>query len=133
MNIFFLAMKKKTKYIIYMWNFLLIIIILSGFGFILSKLYGLNMKMEEGYIIGSIITFLIILIFNNNKFKLNANYNKLFTIIALTTAFIGSALWFTGEYLTYIGKEEHPLLDPLGAFSCTISALLTLIIFILNK
>ena len=65
MNIFFLAMKKKTKYIIYMWNFLLIIIILSGFGFILSKLYGLNMKMEEGYIIGSIITFLIIFHFTN--------------------------------------------------------------------
>lgn len=116
-----------------MWNFLLITIILSGFGFILSKLYGLNMKMEEGYIIGSILTFLIVLIFNNSKFKLNSNYNKLFTIIALVTAFIGSALWFTGEYLAYIGKEEHPLLDPLGAFSCTISALITLIIFILHK
>ena len=57
-----------------MWNFLLITIILSGFGFILSKLYGLNMKMEEGYIIGSILTFLIVLIFNNSKFKLNSNY-----------------------------------------------------------
>lgn len=115
-----------------MWNFLLTTIVLAGFGFILSKLYGINMKMEEGYIIGSIITFLLVFIFNSNQLKLNKNYNKFFTLIALITAFLGSALWFTGEYLTYIGKEEHPLLDPLGAFSCSISALITLIIFILN-
>ena len=120
-----------------MWLLVICTIILLGFGFILSKMYGVNMKMEEGYAIGALITIVLMSIFKGFKFDKNLSmslsFNKNITLLALITAFLGSSLWFVGEYLTYTGQEEHPLLDPLGAFATSVSALITLLVFVMGK
>ena len=120
-----------------MWVFIICTLILLGFGFILSKMYGVNMKMEEGYAIGALLTVVLMSIFKglkiNNKLSLSFSFKKIITLIALVTAFLGSSLWFVGEYLTYTGQDEHPLLDPLGAFATSVSALITLLVFVMYK
>ena len=120
-----------------MWLLIICSLIILGFGFILSKMFGINMKMEEGYAIGSIVTIILMLIFKelkiDKKLTITTKFNENLTLIALITAFLGSGLWFIGEYLTYTGQEEHPLLDPIGAFSTTVASLITLLVFVMRK
>ena len=120
-----------------MWLFIICTIIILGFGFLLSKMYGVNMKMEEGYAVGAILTITLMSIFKglkiDSKLSLSLSFKKIITLVALVTAFLGSSLWFIGEYLTYTGQDEHPLLDPLGAFATSVSALITLLVFIMYK
>ena len=114
-------------------RYMIIIGILSVIGYTISKLFKDQLIMEQGYIIGTLLTSIVLLIFNNNKDKkLFSNSKKIFNLAALILAFVGGSLWFTGEFLVYIGKADHPLLDPIGAFSCALSALIALVLYLDN-
>lgn len=114
-------------------KYLIMIVILSVIGYTISKLFKDQLIMEQGYVIGTILTSIVLLIFNNSKDKkLFNNYKKIFNLAALILAFVGGTLWFTGEFLVYIGKSDHPLLDPIGAFSCALSALIALVLYLDN-
>lgn len=114
-------------------RYMIIIGILSVIGYTISKLFKDQLIMEQGYIIGTLLTSIVLLIFNNNKDKkLFGNSKKIFNLAALILAFVGGSLWFTGEFLVYIGKADHPLLDPIGAFSCALSALIALVLYLDN-
>jgi len=111
---------------------IMFIIIAVGFGF--STIFTNQLVMEEGYALGVVTTALLLAIFNNKnsnmrKFKSHSDTMNLF---ALSLAFIGGFLWAVGEWLVYLGKKDHELLDPIGAISCCISALIALILFINN-
>lgn len=114
-------------------NYIIILIVILFIGIGISKLFNNQLVMEEGYILGLILTILIIKIFGKKKlfFKNKFNsFNNILNIIILILAFIGGFLWAIGELLVYFGKQDHPLLDPIGAVSCALSALIALILFL---
>ena len=113
-------------------RYMIIIGILTVIGYTISKLFKDQLIMEQGYIIGTLLTSIVLLIFNNKDKKLFSNSKKIFNLAALILAFVGGSLWFTGEFLVYIGKADHPLLDPIGAFSCALSALIALVLYLDN-
>lgn len=114
-------------------RYLIIIAILTVVGYTISRLFKDQLIMEQGYVIGTLLTSIVLLIFNNNRDKkLFSNSKKIFNLAALILAFVGGSLWFTGEFLVYIGKADHPLLDPIGAFSCALSALIALVLYLDN-
>tara|TARA_A100001011_G_scaffold399922_1_gene511045 strand:- start:2153 stop:2563 length:411 start_codon:yes stop_codon:yes gene_type:complete len=108
---------------------MMFIIIVVGFG--ISTIFTNQLVMEQGYALGVVTTALLFTIFNKNtnikKFKSHSHTMNLF---ALSLAFVGGFLWAVGEWLVYLGKKDHELLDPIGAASCCISALIALILFI---
>ena len=55
---------------------------------------------------------------------------KILNTIALVVAFIGGLLWATGEWMVYAGLDDHPLLDPVGAFAAASGALMSLILYV---
>ena len=115
-------------------RYLIIIAILTVVGYTISRLFKDQLIMEQGYVIGTLLTSIVLLIFNNDNRdkKLFTNSKKIFNLAALILAFVGGSLWFTGEFLVYIGKADHPLLDPIGAFSCALSALIALVLYLDN-
>ena len=44
--------------------------------------------------------------------------------------FVGGLLWATGEWMVYAGLDDHPLLDPVGAFAAASGALMSLILYV---
>ena len=114
-------------------NYVIILIIILSIGIGVSKLFNNQLIMEEGYILGLILTIFIIKIFGKKKlfFKNKMNsFNNVLNIIILILAFVGGFLWAIGELLVYFGKKDHPLLDPIGAIACALSALIALILFL---
>ena len=109
-----------------------ILLFISGLGIILHN-YGNKLTIVEGYTIGVIITTISIILFNNLQKKKNLlykNHKVLFKFIGLLVAFVGCIIWFMGEYLVFRGFEDKPIIDTIGAFACSIAALITLIIYI---
>jgi len=87
--------------------------------------------MIENITIAGILTFILFLIFSNVKNIFSVLKKKnIYNFFAILFAFIGSFIWFIGEYLVNTGREKHTLLDPLGAFFSSFSALITLIVFL---
>ena len=113
-------------------KFILSFIIVFCIGFSISYLFKNKLIMEEGFIIGSISVFILWLIFDNNNRKNTfiKKHKSILNIITLIFILIGAFIWFIGEYLVYSGKPEHILLDPIGAFICSIGSIITLIIYL---
>ena len=109
---------------------MMFIIIVLGFG--VSTMFTNQLVMEEGYALGVVTTALLLGIFNNKNtnIKKNKSYSDTMNLFALSLAFAGGFLWAVGEWLVYLGRKDHELLDPIGAASCCISALIALILFI---
>ena len=57
-------------------------------------------------------------------------HEKILNTIALVIAFVGGLLWATGEWMVYAGLDDHPLLDPVGAFAAASGALMSLILYV---
>lgn len=116
-------------------NYLFIIkllLFICGLGIILH-IYGNNkLTIIEGYTIGVTITTISVILFN--KFQKNSmflkKYRELFKLTGLLIALIGCIIWFIGEYLVFRGFEDKPIIDTIGAFACSIAALITLIIYV---
>lgn len=114
-------------------NVATIFIIIAILSLLVFRLFSNELIFLEKILILSILSFIFILVFYNLKEVTKIiNSKNIYNFIAILFAFFGSIIWFVGEYLTYSGREKHSLLDPIGAFFSSFSALITLIIF-LNK
>ena len=115
-------------------SFALIMFIIIVVGFGLSRMFTNQLVMEEGFALGVITTAILLAIFNNKNtnFKKLKSHSDAINLFALSLAFVGGFLWCVGEWLVYLGKKDHVLLDPIGAASCCISAFIALILFVNN-
>lgn len=112
-------------------NFLVVSIITIITILLIYKLYYETLLPIENTIIIFIFGFIISLVFSNAKNIISIIKKKnIYNFLAILFAFIGSFLWFIGEYLVNTGREKHSLLDPIGAFFSSFSALITLIVFL---
>lgn len=106
-------------------------IIIAIISLLILRLFSKQLIFFEKIVILSILTFIFTLVFYNLKeITKIINSKNIYNFIAILFAFFGSIIWFVGEYLTYSGREKHSLLDPIGAFFSSFSALITLIIFL---
>jgi hypothetical protein len=112
-------------------NIIISLIITSIIFLLLYRSFSDQLFFAEKITLFSIVSFIIILLFINARDIVKIIKSKnIYNFLAISFAFIGSVIWFVGEYLVYIGREKHSLLDPIGAFFSSFSALITLIIFI---
>ena len=109
---------------------LLFVLISSGFG--IFYMFGKQLHGMVPIIIGLIAAFIIWFILSK-KGKKNGflkKHEKILNTVALVVAFIGGLLWATGEWMVYAGLDDHPLLDPVGAFAAASGALMSLILYV---
>ena len=114
--------------------FLFFIIILSvGFG--VHYLFDKSLKGFEGYLLGVFISVTLWIIFHNRSKKLEfvEKNSKILNYLALAIAIIGALIWLMGEYLVWTGQDEHPILDPIGAFTTAIGAFMGLYLYIYHS
>ena len=112
-------------------NIIISLIIAAIIFLLLYRSFSDQLIFAEKITLFSIVSFIIILLFINARDIVKIIKSKnIYNFLAISFAFIGSVIWFVGEYLVYTGREKHGLLDPIGAFFSSFSALITLIIFI---
>ena len=112
-------------------NIIISTIIIAIILVLLYRSFSHQLIYAEKITLFFIISFMIFLIFYNAKDILKIIKSKnIYNFLAISFAFMGSVIWFVGEYLVYTGREKHSLLDPIGAFFSSFSALITLIIFL---
>lgn len=99
-------------------------------GAFISYMFSNTLGMEGGYLLGVSLSLILwgTLGCSHDLFKnLGKNGRSMLSGLAILFALVGGSLWFIGEVLEYTGKDAHPLVAPLGAFTCAISALMSLI------
>ena len=89
----------------------------------------LELEILYGFICFILFICFVLLIINHKSI---VKEEKLLQIFSLGLAFISTSIWFIGELLVYFGKNEHPLLETIGAAGASIGSLLALIIFLKN-
>jgi len=112
---------------------LLLILTIFFTGYSISLFFSDKLASIEGYIIGVIITFIIGIIINNvehKKYTIFKKYHNIFNFVALLIALLGCVIWFIGEYIVLQGYKSEPIIDATGAFACSISAFISLLLFI---
>ncbi len=112
--------------------FFLISIIILSIGFGIHYIFNNNLKLSEGYILGVLVSILLWIIFHNRSKKLEfvEKNSKILNYLALAISIIGGIIWFTGEWLVWTGQDEHPILDPIGAFATALGAFMGLYLYV---
>ena len=113
---------------------LILTILFSGYG--ISVFFSDKLAAIEGYIIGVSVTFVIGIIINsieNKNYVIFKKYHNIINFVALLIALLGCIIWFIGEYIVVQGHKGDPIIDATGAFACSISAFITLLMFIESR
>jgi len=112
--------------------FFLISLIILSIGFGVHYLFDKSLKGFEGYLLGVFISFTLWIIFHNRSKKLEfvEKNSKILNYLALTISTVGGIIWLIGEWLVWTGQDEHPILDPIGAFATAIGAFMGLYLYI---
>ena len=116
---------KIFEYFIILLSFIII-----TFG--INYMFGYYLNFFISVIFGLLISYIISMILLNKNIKFLKKYKYNLNVFALITSLIGGSLWTIGEFLVYKGHSSHELLNPIGAFSTTIGALMALILY-MNK
>lgn len=113
-------------------EFFLLLFVLMSSGFGIFYMFGKQLDGMVPIIIGVIASFVVwfILSKKGQKNSFLKKHEKILNTIALVVAFIGGLLWATGEWMVYSGLDDHPLLDPIGAFAAASGALMSLILYV---
>ena len=95
-------------------------------------MFGKELHKMVAIIIGIIVTLIVWFLFSNKNKKIGflKKHKKILNIIALVICFVGGLLWAIGEWLVYAGLDNHPLLDPVGAFSTALGAFMSLLLYL---
>ena len=108
---------------------LLITIIIYFIGYGIHNIYNKDLNGLDGFMIGLVTSYVILMIVGNkNSFKIK-NKN-MFGSFALVLTLSGGSLWCSGEWCIYKGKDNNPLLAPIGSLTTAVGGIMALIIYL---
>lgn len=126
-------------YFIYMRNsvILIVLLLITILLLFLDYLYNNQVLLDYKAIAIIIISLLVSVIFGYKITLLEKNiikkYVDTFGLFGLIISFTGCVVWFIGELLIVLGYKDMPWVDATGALSCSIGALIALILYLTNK
>ena len=126
-------------YFIYMRNsvILIVLLLITILLLFLDYLYSNQVLLDYKAIAIIIISLLVSVIFGYKITLLEKNiikkYVDTFGLFGLIISFTGCVVWFIGELLIVLGYNDMPWVDATGALSCSIGALIALILYLTNK
>ena len=126
-------------YFIYMRNsvILIVLLLITILLLFLDYLYNNQVLLDFKAIAIIIISLLVSVIFGYKITLLEKNiikkYVDTFGLFGLIISFTGCVVWFIGELLIVLGYNDMPWVDATGALSCSIGALIALILYLTNK
>ena len=116
---------------------LLALLLITIFLLILDYLYNNQVPLDYKAIFIIITSLILSLIFSYKITLLEKNvikkYVETFSLFGLIISFTGCVVWFIGELLIVLGYDDMPWVDATGALSCSLGALVALILYLTNK
>lgn len=116
---------------------LIVLLLITILLLFLDYLYNNQVLLDFKAIAIIIISLLVSVIFGYKITLLEKNiikkYVDTFGLFGLIISFTGCVVWFIGELLIVLGYNDMPWVDATGALSCSIGALIALILYLTNK
>jgi hypothetical protein len=116
---------------------LIVLLLITILLLFLDYLYNNQVLLDYKAIAIIIISLLVSVIFGYKITLLEKNiikkYVDTFGLFGLIISFTGCVVWFIGELLIVLGYNDMPWVDATGALSCSIGALIALILYLTNK